>query len=67
MAKQQQLNGLGSNGEMKELVKLMGKMIALCRMIFSVFAVYAHGIFSGSEMNTLVVMEIVELIMNKTN
>ena len=40
MAKQQLLNGLGSNEEMKELVKIMGKIVVLCRMIVSLFAVY---------------------------
>ena len=36
MAKQQLLNGLDSN----ELVKIMGKIELLCRMIVSLFAVY---------------------------
>ena len=36
MAKQQLLNGLDSN----ELVKIMGKIDVLCRMIVSLFAVY---------------------------
>ena len=40
MAKQQLLNGLDSNEEMKELVKIMGKIGVLCRMIVSLFAVY---------------------------
>ena len=40
MAKQQLLNGLDSNEEMKELVKIMGKINVLCRMIVSLFAVY---------------------------
>ena len=40
MAKQQLMNGLDSNGEMKELVKIMGKIDVLCRMIVSLFAVY---------------------------
>ena len=40
MAKQQLLNGLHSNEEMKELVKIMGKIDVLCRMIVSLFAVY---------------------------
>ena len=40
MAKQQLLKGLGSNEEMKELVKIMGKIIVLCRMIVSLFVVY---------------------------
>ena len=39
MAKQQLLNDLDSNEEMKELVKIMGKIV-LCRMIVSLFAVY---------------------------
>ena len=39
MAKQQLLNGLDSNEE-KELVKIMGKIDVLCRMIVSLFAVY---------------------------
>ena len=39
MAKQQ-LNGLDSNEEMKELVNIMGKIDVLCRMIVSLFAVY---------------------------
>lgn len=39
MAKQQLLNGLNSE-EMKELVKIMGKIDVLCRMIVSLFAVY---------------------------
>jgi hypothetical protein len=34
------LNGLGSNEEMKELVKIMGKIVVLCRTIVSLFAVY---------------------------
>ena len=38
MAKQQLLNGLDE--EMKELVKIMGKIDVLCRMIVSLFAVY---------------------------
>ena len=40
MAKQQLLNGLDNNEEMKELVKTMGKIDVLCRMIVSLFAVY---------------------------
>ena len=40
MAKPQLLNGLDSNEEMKELVKIMGKIDVLCRMIVSLFAVY---------------------------
>ena len=40
MAKQQLLNGLESNEEMKELVKIMGKIDVLCWMIVSLFAVY---------------------------
>ena len=40
MAKQQLLNGLDSNEEMKELVNIMGKIDVLCRMIVSLFAVY---------------------------
>ena len=40
MAKQQLLNGLDSNEEMRELVKIMGKIDVLCRMIISLFAVY---------------------------
>ena len=40
MAKQQLLNGIDSNEEMKELVKIMGKIVVLCRMIVSLFAVY---------------------------
>ena len=40
MTKQQLLNGLDSNEEMKEIVKIMGKIAVLCRMIFSLFAVY---------------------------
>ena len=40
MAKQQLLNGLGINEEMKELVKIMGKIVVLCRMIVSLFVVY---------------------------
>ena len=40
MAKQQLLNGLDNNEEMKELVKIMGKIDVLCRMIVSLFEVY---------------------------
>ena len=40
MAKQQLLNGLDNNEEMKELVKIMGKIDVLCRMIVSLFAAY---------------------------
>ena len=40
MAKQQLLNGLDSNEEMKELVKIMGKIDVLCRMIVCLFAMY---------------------------
>ena len=40
MAKQQLLNGLDSNEEMKELVKIMGKIDVLCRMIVSLSVVY---------------------------
>ena len=40
MAKQQLLNDLDSNEEMKELVKIMGKVDVLYRMIVSLFAVY---------------------------
>ena len=40
MAKQQLLNGLDSNEEMKELVKIMGKIDVLCSMIVSLVAVY---------------------------
>ena len=38
IAKQQLLNGLESNEEMKELVKIMGKIDVLCRMFVSLFA-----------------------------
>ena len=40
MAKQQLLNCLDSNEELKELVTIMGKINVLCRMIVSLFAVY---------------------------
>ena len=40
MAKQQLLNDLGSNEEMKELVKIMGKIDVLCRMTVSLFEMY---------------------------
>ena len=40
MAKQQLLNGLDNNEEMKELVKIMGKINVLYRMIVYLFAVY---------------------------
>ena len=40
MPKQQLLNGLDNNEEMKELVKIMGKIVVLCRMIVSIFEVY---------------------------
>jgi hypothetical protein len=40
MAKQQLMNGLDSNEEMKELVKIMGKIDVLRRMIIFLFAVY---------------------------
>ena len=40
MAKQQLLNDLDNNEEMKELVKIMGKIDVLYRMIVSLFAVY---------------------------
>ena len=41
MAKQQLLNSLDSNEEMKKLVKIiMGKIDVLCRMIVSLFVVY---------------------------
>ena len=40
MDKQLLLNGLDNNKEMKELVKIMGKIDVLCRMIVSLFAVY---------------------------
>ena len=40
MAKQQLLNSLDSNEEMKELVKIMGKIDVPYRMIVSLFAVY---------------------------
>ena len=40
MAKQQLLNSLDSNEEMKGLVKIMGKIDVLCRMIVSLFAAY---------------------------
>ena len=40
MAKQQLLNDLDNNEEMKELVKIMEKIDVLCRMIVSLFAVY---------------------------
>ena len=40
MAKQQLLNDLDNNEEMKELVKIMGRIDVLCRMIVSLFAVY---------------------------
>jgi len=40
MAKKQLLNGLDSNEEMKDLVKIMGKIDVLCRMIVSLFAMY---------------------------
>ena len=40
MAKQQLLNGLDNNEEMKELVKIMGQIDVLSRMIVSLFVVY---------------------------
>ena len=40
MAKQQLLNGLDSNEEIKELVKIMGKIDVLCGIIASLFAAY---------------------------
>ena len=40
IAKQQLLNGLDSNEEMKELVKIIGKIDVLYRIIVSLFAVY---------------------------
>ena len=40
MAKKQLLNDIDSNEEMKKLVKIMGKINVLCRMIVSLFAVY---------------------------
>ena len=40
MAKEQLMNNLDSNEEMKELVKIMGKIDVLCRMIVSLFALY---------------------------
>ena len=40
MDKQLLLSGLDSNKEIKELVKIMGKIDVLCRMIVSLFAVY---------------------------
>ena len=40
MAKQQLLNDLDSNEEMKELVKIMGKIDVHYRMIVSLFEVY---------------------------
>ena len=63
MAKQQLLNGLDSNEEMKELVKIMGKIDVLCRMIVSLFAVVCstHDVFSGYDMSTLL-----KLVMNET-
>ena len=38
--KKQLLNGHDNNEEMKELVKIMGKIDVLCRMIVSLFVVY---------------------------
>ena len=62
MAKQQLLNGLHINEEMKELVKIMGKIDVLCRMIVSLFAVYvARDVFSGYDMSTLL-----KLVMHET-
>ena len=40
MAKRQLRNGLDNNEEMEELVKIMGKIDVLRRMIVSLFAVY---------------------------
>ena len=40
MAKQQLLNDLDNNEEMKELVNIMDEIDVLCRMIVSLFAVY---------------------------
>ena len=40
MAKKQLLNDLDSNKEMKDLVKIMGKIDVLYRMIVSLFVVY---------------------------
>ena len=40
MAKQQLLNGLDSNEEMKKLVKITGKIYVLRRMIVSLFTVH---------------------------
>ena len=40
MAKEKLLNSLDSNEEMKKLVKIMGKIDVLYRMIVSLFAVY---------------------------
>ena len=52
MAKQQLLNGLDSNEEMKELVKIMGKIDVLCS---------TRDVFSGYDMSTLL-----KLVMNET-
>ena len=49
---------------MKELVKIMGKIDVLCRMIVSLFVVYValvHDVFSGYDMITLL-----KLVMNET-
>ena len=40
MAKHQLLNDLDNNEEIKELVKIMGKIDVLYRMIVSLFVVY---------------------------
>ena len=40
MAKQRLLNALVTNEEMKELVKIMGKIDVLCKIIVSLFTVY---------------------------
>ena len=61
MAKQQLLNGLDSNEEMKELVKIMGKIDVLCRMIVSLFAVYVALVMYSVATSTLL-----KLVMNET-
>ena len=61
MAKQQLLNGLDNNEEMKEIVKIMGKIHVLCRMILFICSVCStHDVFSGYDMSTLL-----KLVMNE--
>ena len=61
MAKQQLLNSLDSNEEMKELVKIMGKIDNEDDCLFICSVCSTRDVFSGYDMSTLL-----KLVTNET-